>query len=88
MCIGGPETEEPEMLALDVHCATEVGSRGSRFLDFFWIFSFLQFAIDGKNNSKTKVEKVVFLYFHVFLCGNEFFKIKNHKIGSKIFVWK
>jgi hypothetical protein len=26
----------------------------------FWIFNFLQFAIDGKNNSKTKVEKVFF----------------------------
>jgi hypothetical protein len=37
--------------------------RGSRFLDFFWIFNFLQFAIDGKNNSKTKVEKVFFFIF-------------------------
>jgi hypothetical protein len=36
----------------------------------FWISNFLQFAIDWKNNSKTKVEKRVFLYFHVFLCGN------------------
>jgi hypothetical protein len=26
----------------------------------FWIFNFLQLAIYGKNNSKTKVEKVVF----------------------------
>jgi hypothetical protein len=26
----------------------------------FWIFNFLHFAIDGKNNSKTKVEKVFF----------------------------
>jgi hypothetical protein len=24
----------------------------------FWIFNFLQFVIDGKNNSKTKVEEV------------------------------
>jgi hypothetical protein len=29
----------------------------------FWIFKFLQFAIDGKNNSKTKVEKVFFFIF-------------------------
>jgi hypothetical protein len=49
-------------------------SRGSQFLNF----NFLQFAIDGKNNSNTKVEKVFFLIFHVFLCGNEFLKIKNH----------
>jgi hypothetical protein len=31
----------------------------------FWIFNFLQFAIDGKNNSKTKVEKV-FLFIYMF----------------------
>jgi hypothetical protein len=29
----------------------------------FWIFNFLQFAIDGKNNSKTNVEKVFFFIF-------------------------
>jgi hypothetical protein len=29
----------------------------------FWIFNFLQFAIDGKNISKTKVEKVFFFIF-------------------------
>jgi hypothetical protein len=29
----------------------------------FWFFNFLQFAIDGKNNSKTKVEKVFFFIF-------------------------
>jgi hypothetical protein len=34
-------------------------SRGSRF----WSFNFLHFAIDGKNNSKTKVEKVFFFIF-------------------------
>jgi hypothetical protein len=34
-------------------------SRGSRFL----IYNFLQFAIDGKNNSKTRVEKVFFFIF-------------------------
>jgi hypothetical protein len=29
----------------------------------FWIFNFLQLAIYGKNNSKTKVEKVFFFIF-------------------------
>jgi hypothetical protein len=29
----------------------------------FWIFNFLQFAIDGKSYSKTKVEKVFFFIF-------------------------
>jgi hypothetical protein len=33
--------------------------RGSRFL----IYNFLQFATDGKNNSKTKLEKVVLFIF-------------------------
>jgi hypothetical protein len=33
--------------------------RGSRFLSY----SFLQFTIDGKNNSKTKVEKAFFFTF-------------------------
>jgi hypothetical protein len=33
--------------------------RGSRF----FIYNFLQFAIHGKNNSKTKVEKVFFFIF-------------------------
>jgi hypothetical protein len=37
----------------------------------FLIFTFLQLAIDWKNNSKTKVEKVFFfISCHVFLCGN------------------
>jgi hypothetical protein len=36
-----------------------VYSRGSRFLSY----NFLQFAIDGNNNSKTKVEKVFFFIF-------------------------
>jgi hypothetical protein len=52
----------------------------------FWIFNFLQFTIDWKNNCETKVEKVfLFHVLHVFLCGNEFFNLKNDKIGSKIF---
>jgi hypothetical protein len=29
----------------------------------FWIFNFLQFTIGGKNNSKSKVEKVFFFIF-------------------------
>jgi hypothetical protein len=29
----------------------------------FWIFNFFKFAIDGENNSKTKVEKVFFFIF-------------------------
>jgi hypothetical protein len=37
----------------------ECGVGGSRF----FIYNFLQFAIDGKNNSKTKVEKVFFFIF-------------------------
>jgi hypothetical protein len=38
---------------------------GEGEVDFwiFWMFNFLQFAIDGKNNSKTKVEKVLFFIF-------------------------
>jgi hypothetical protein len=40
-----------------IYCT--VYTRGSRFL----IYNFLQFAIDGKNNSKTKVEKVFFFIF-------------------------
>jgi hypothetical protein len=39
-------------------------SRGSRF----WSFNFLQFAIDEKNNSKTKVEKV---FFFIFMSSNK-----------------
>jgi hypothetical protein len=30
------------------------------FWIFFWIFNFLQLAIDWQNNSKAKVEKVIF----------------------------
>jgi hypothetical protein len=45
---------------------SHMASRGSRFFRFFWIFYFIQFAIDGKNNSKTKVEKVFFFIFMGF----------------------
>jgi hypothetical protein len=36
-----------------------------REVDFwiFWIFNFIQFAIDWKNNSKAKVEKLFFFIF-------------------------
>jgi hypothetical protein len=37
--------------------------QGKSIFEFFWIFNFLQFAIDGQNNSKTKVEKVFFFIF-------------------------
>jgi hypothetical protein len=47
----------PEMCTLYI--------RGSRFL----IFNFLQSAIDGKNNSKTKVEKV---FFFIFMSSYDF----------------
>jgi hypothetical protein len=47
---------------------TNISSRGSRFL----IFNFLQFAIDGKNNSKTKVEKVFFSIFMSFYVEMSF----------------
>jgi hypothetical protein len=40
----------------------------------FWIFNFLQFAIDGKN----KVEKVFFFIFMSSYAEMSFFKIKNH----------
>jgi hypothetical protein len=33
----------------------------------FWIFNFLQFAMDGKNNSKTKLENV---FFFIFMSSN------------------
>jgi hypothetical protein len=34
----------------------------------FWIFNCLQFAIDGKNNSKTQVEK---MFFFIFMSSYE-----------------
>jgi hypothetical protein len=39
------------------------------FWIFFWIFKFLQFAIDGENHSKTKVEKVFFFIFMSSYAG-------------------
>jgi hypothetical protein len=37
--------------------------RGKSIFGFFGIFNFLQFAVDGKKNSKTKVQKVFFFIF-------------------------
>jgi hypothetical protein len=51
-----------------------VYSRGNVFLSY----NFLQFAIDGKNNSKTKVEKVFFFIFMSSYAEISFFKTKNH----------
>jgi hypothetical protein len=44
--------------------------RGSRFLNS----NILQFAIDGKNNSKTKVEKVFFFIFMSSYAEMSFYK--------------
>jgi hypothetical protein len=44
----------------------------------FWMFNVLQFAIDGKKNSETKVEKVFFFIFMSSYAEMSFFKIKNH----------
>jgi hypothetical protein len=46
---------------------------------FFWFFNFLQFAIDGKNNSKTKVEKVFFIIFMSSYAEMSFLKPKITK---------
>jgi hypothetical protein len=45
------------------HFAQPVRAIGEVEFLIFWIFNFLQFAIDGKNNSKTKVQKVFFFIF-------------------------
>jgi hypothetical protein len=45
----------------------------------FWIFCFLQFAIDGKNNPKTKVEKVFFFIFMSSYAEMSFLKQKITK---------
>jgi hypothetical protein len=41
---------------------------------FLFIYNFLQFAIDWKNNSKTKVEKVFFFIFMSSCAEMSFFK--------------
>jgi hypothetical protein len=46
----------------------------------FWIFDLLQLILDLQNNSNAKVAIGIFLYFHVFLCGNEFFGSQKVKI--------
>jgi hypothetical protein len=45
----------------------------------FWIFNFLHFAVDGKNNSKTKVEKVFFFIFMSSYAEMSFLKQKITK---------
>jgi hypothetical protein len=47
---------------------------GKSIFVFFWIFNFLLFAIDGENNSKTKVEKVFFFIFMSSYAEISFFK--------------
>jgi hypothetical protein len=61
----------------------EVCSRGSWFLSY----NFLQFAIDGNNNSKTKVEKVFFFIFMSSYAEMSFLN-KVTKKGQKIFFCK
>jgi hypothetical protein len=58
--------------------------RGSRFL----IYNFLQLAIDGKNNSKTKIEKVFFFIFMSSYAEMSFLKSKITKYGQKKFFCK
>jgi hypothetical protein len=59
-------------------------SRGSRFLNY----NFLQFAVDGKNNSKTKVEKAFFFIFMSSYAEMRFLKQKITKRVEKFFFWK
>jgi hypothetical protein len=59
-----PENRRPELVLLElkstfIAAVCRLHIRGSRFLSY----NFLQFAIDGKNNSETKVEKAFFFIF-------------------------
>jgi hypothetical protein len=56
-------------------------SAGIGAVDFwiFWIFNFLQFATDGENNFKTKVEKVFFFIFMSSYAEMSFLKPKITK---------
>jgi hypothetical protein len=56
-------------------------TRGSRFLNY----NFLQCAVDGKNNSKTKVEKAFFFIFMSSYAEMSFLKQKITKLGQKNF---
>jgi hypothetical protein len=53
-------------------------SRGSRFLSY----NFLQFVIDGKNNSTTKVEKGFFFIFMSSYAKTRFFRDFPKKLCS------
>jgi hypothetical protein len=55
------------------------GHLGKSLFGFFWIFNFLQFEIDGKNNSKTKVAKVFFFIFMSSFAEMSFLKQKITK---------
>jgi hypothetical protein len=57
---------------------------GLRGKSIFWIFDLLQLTFVWQKNSRTKVEKALFfIYFHVFLCGNEFLGPKVLKKVAK-----
>jgi hypothetical protein len=78
----GPEG--PDEWALQVTNTVDPGTNGldddywvgEVDLWIFWIFNFLQLAIDRKNNSKTKVAKVFF--FMSSYAEMSFLKEKNH----------
>jgi hypothetical protein len=57
-------------------------TRGSRFMNY----NFLQFAVDGKNNSKTKVEKVFFFIFMSSYAELSFLKQKSLNRVKKFFL--
>jgi hypothetical protein len=58
-----------------------IRTRGSRLLNY----NFLQFAVDGKNNSKTKVEKVFFFIFMSSYAEMSFLNKKSLNRVKKIF---
>jgi hypothetical protein len=68
-------TGEFMLRALVQQLITRLLSRGSRFLNY----NFLQFAVDGKNNSKTKVEKAFFFIFMSSYAEMRFIKQKITK---------
>jgi hypothetical protein len=63
------------MFLIDI---VEICALGEVDFWIFWIFNFLQFAIDWQNNSKTKVEKVVFFIFMSSYAEMSFKNKKNH----------
>jgi hypothetical protein len=65
----------PLVPSLNVGIYMSLCIRGSRFLNY----NFLQFAVDGKNNSKTKVEKAFFFIFMSSYAEMRFLKQKITK---------